>query len=144
MTTLATATATSTATPRAFLARWTDHATWDTWSPDTEWVRVDGPVGVGTTGTLKPKGGPRLRFVISECGEEEAGRRTVYADTTRMPGARVVFRHTARAEGEQTRLDVEVAVHGPLAPLWSLVLGGGFRTSAPADLERLVTLVERS
>ncbi|MEP6462626.1 MAG: hypothetical protein ABJC62_04270 [Frankiaceae bacterium] len=59
--------ATSTATPAAFFARWIDHDTWPEWSPDTEWVRLDGPVEVGTRGVLKPKGGPKAKFVISAC-----------------------------------------------------------------------------
>lgn len=143
MTSIVTASAVSSASPRAFLDRWTDHATWDRWSPDTAWVRVDGPAAVGTTGTLKPTGGPRVRFVISECGEAADGRRAVYTDVTRLPGARLDFRHTARAEDDGTRLDVEVSVHGPLARIWALVLGGGFRASAPADLRRLVELVEQ-
>lgn len=45
------------ATPDAYFARWIDHDTWPQWSPDTEWVRLDGPVEVGTRGVLKPGAG---------------------------------------------------------------------------------------
>ena len=30
----------SSATPGQFFARWTDHATWAQWSPDTEWLAL--------------------------------------------------------------------------------------------------------
>ena len=36
----------STASPDAYCARWIDHDTWPVWSPDTEWVRLDGPAEV--------------------------------------------------------------------------------------------------
>ena len=69
MTTLATAHATSTAEPAAFFARWADMATWPQWNLDTEWVRLDGPFVAGATGTLKPKGGPTVSFVIERLVE---------------------------------------------------------------------------
>jgi hypothetical protein len=134
---LASATAHSSAGPDAYFARWVDHATWSAWSPDTEWVRVTGPVRAGTTGVLKPRGGPRVRFVVSAC---RPGRE--YTDTSRLPGARLVFQHLAEESGTGTELGVRVTLTGPLAPLWARVMGRGFRESAQADLDRLVALVE--
>jgi len=129
--------ATSTATPANYFARWIDHGTWPAWSPDTEWVRVDGPVAVGTRGVLKPKRGPKAKFVISACtpGQE-------YTDTTLLPGARLVFQHTVEQTEHGTELGVLVTIEGPLAFVWTRVFGGGFRESAQADLDRLVRLVE--
>lgn len=54
----------STAPPSAFFARWADMTTWPEWNADTEWVRLDGPFAQGSTGQLKPKGGPKIPFVI--------------------------------------------------------------------------------
>ncbi|PZS03330.1 MAG: hypothetical protein DLM56_09545 [Pseudonocardiales bacterium] len=130
--------ATSTAPPAAFFARWIDHDTWPAWSPDTEWVRVEGPVAVGTRGVLKPKGGPRVKFVISVCTPAQE-----YTDTTLLPGARLVFAHTVQADEQGSELRVRVTMRGPLAWLWAKIMGGGFRDSAQADLDRLVELVER-
>ena len=36
-----------------------------------------------------------------------------------------------------------VTIDGPLAFLWAKVMGGGFRDSAQANLDRLVRLVEQ-
>lgn len=137
MTELARATATSSAPPDAFFARWVDHATWPDWSPDTEWVRLDGPVTTGTGGRLKPTSGPSVRFVISVCSPPGE-----YTDTSHLPGARLVFRHTATRVGDVTELHADVAISGPLSRVWALTLGRGFRTSAQDDLDRLVRLVE--
>ncbi len=137
MTELGRGAASSSADPAAFFARWVEHDTWPQWSPDTEWVRVEGPVAVGSRGVLKPRGGPRVKFVISAC---TPGRE--YTDTSVLPGARLVFQHTAAPEGTGSRLDVLVTISGPLSWLWAKVMGGGFRDSAQADLDRLVALVE--
>lgn len=50
----------STASPNAFFARWIEHDTWPQWSPDTKWVRVQGPVAIGARGVLKPKSAPKV------------------------------------------------------------------------------------
>lgn len=127
----------STALPAAFYARWIDHSTWSQWSPDTEWVRLDGPAAQGTTGTLKPTGGPQVRFTISTLIPYQE-----YTDTSRLIGGSLVFQHTATRDGDITHLTARVSIHGPLAWLWARIMGADFRISAPADLDRLIALVE--
>lgn len=134
---MAVATLTSDAPPQRFFARWIDHATWSQWSPDTEWVHLDGPVEAGTRGVLKPTKGPKARFTISALQPDRE-----YTDTTHLPGADLVFQHLATQQDGRTRLDVHVSITGPLSPLWRRLLGGQFRASVPADLRRLVDLVE--
>lgn len=134
---IATAQAQSSASPKAFYAQWINHDSWSEWSPDSEWVRLDGPVAEGTTGTLKPKGGPKTRFVISTLIPDQE-----YTDTSRLLGARLVFRHTAARVGDTTTLTARVTIDGPLAWLWARIMGAGFRESVPADLDRLIALAE--
>lgn len=134
---LGTGHATSTAASHEYFTRWVDHASWPQWSPDTDWVRVQAPVRTGAQGLLKPKGGPKVKFVISTCEPDRE-----YTDTTLLPGARLVFQHTASQTAAGTDLRVLVTISGPLARLWTLILGKGFRESAQADLDRLVHLVE--
>lgn len=136
---LGTGFASSTASPEAFFARWVDHDTWSAWSPDTEWVRVDGPVRVGTRGVLKPAGGPKVKFVVSAC---DPGRE--YTDTSLLPGARLVFQHLVEPTATGSDLSVRVWMEGPLSGLWAKVMGAGFRESAQADLDLLVALVEQT
>jgi uncharacterized protein YndB with AHSA1/START domain len=137
MITLGEGTATSTAPPEAFFARWVDHDSWSTWSPDTAWVRLEGPPALGTRGRLKPKDGPQVRFVVSAF---EPGHR--YADTTRLPGARLVFDHTAVLQDDATRLAARATMVGPLAGIWAKIMSGGFQASVQADLDRLILVVE--
>lgn len=131
--------AASTATTDAYFARWIDHDTWPEWSPGTEWVRVDGPVGVGTRGVSKPKRGPKAKFVISACAPGQE-----YNDTTLLRGARLVFQHTVKRAQQGSDLRVRTTMDAPLAWMWATFMGGGFRGSAQADLDRLVRLVEQA
>ncbi len=135
---IATGQVTSSAPPAAFFERWADMDTWPDWNLDTEWVRLDGPFTQGATGTLKPKGGPRVRFVVESL---VPGRE--FVDVSRLAGARLVFAHrvSPTADGGCT-VDVRISMRGPLARLWNRVLGKGLRSSVQDDLDRLAHLAE--
>lgn len=130
--TLAQAHITSAAAPSAFFARWADMATWPQWNTDTEWVRLDGPFAQGATGTLKPKGGPKVRFEVTAL---VPGRE--FTDVSRLAGARLTFRHLVSEGPDGTRVDVTVTLSGPLARAWNLALGKGIKASIQDDLQRL-------
>jgi hypothetical protein len=137
MTTIATASVSSSAAPAAFFVAWADMASWPEWNLDTEWVRLDGPFAAGATGILKPKGGPKVPFVVETLVD---GRE--FTDVSKLLGARLTFRHLVEAVGDRTVVDVEISLTGPLAPVWRLVLGRGLRDSLQPDLDRLAARVE--
>jgi hypothetical protein len=135
--TLAAATITSTASPATFFAQWADVASWPEWNLDTEWVRLDGPFVEGATGTLKPKGGPKVPFTVARLADG-----VEFTDVSRLIGARLTFRHLVGVEKARTSVSVEVPMTGPLAPVWRLILGKDLRTSLLPDLERLARRAE--
>jgi len=138
MTTLSTAHASSTAATSAFFERWADMATWPEWNQDTEWVRLDGPFAAGSTGVLKPKGGPKVPFVIEKLDDRE------FVDVSSLFGARLTFAHTIteRPDGG-SEIDVTVSMTGPLRALWTAILGKGLKASLQPDLDALVAVAER-
>ena len=138
MTPIASARISSAAAPSAFFERWADMATWPQWNTDTEWVRLDCDFVQGATGTLKPKGGPKVRFVIQRL---VPGRE--FVDVSRLAGARLTFAHlvTERADGGSD-VEVTVTMSGPLRRVWLLLLGSGIRGSVQADLEGLARAAE--
>jgi hypothetical protein len=137
MTTIATATVTSSATPAAFFAAWADMATWPEWNLDTEWVRLDGPFVEGATGTLKPTGGPKVPFAVARLVDGQE-----FTDVSRLIGARLTFRHLVATDRGQTTVSVVVSMTGALAPVWRLILGNDLRNSLQPDLDRLAQRVE--
>ena len=135
---LASARRRSTAEPTAYFAKWVDHDNWSEWSPDTEWVELEGPVEVGVRGVLKPVGGPKTAFVVAECTPDR-----VYTDVSRLPGARLTFRHAVAPAAGGSELHVEVTLEGPLAWLWARSVFRHFPDSVPQDLDRIIAVVER-
>lgn len=136
MTTLAAATITSAALPSAFFARWADMATWPQWNADTEWARLDGPFATGSTGVLKPKGGPKVKFVIAKLTADE------FTDVSRLLGARLTFEHHVAVVPKGTRVRVAVSLTGPLAFLWNAILGKGIKDTLQRDLDALAAVAE--
>lgn len=140
MTVLATAQVTSTAPPAAFFARWADMTTWPEWNTDTQWVRLDGPFAAGSTGALKPKGGPRVAFVIERL---TPGRE--FVDVSKLLGARLTFDHQVHPQPDGgCRIEVTVSMSGPLSRVWTAILGKGLTTSIQPDLDRLAAAAERA
>jgi hypothetical protein len=137
MTSLGTASVTSTASPDAFFARWAEMDTWPQWNADTEWVRLDGPFVQGATGTLKPKGGPKVRFTVATL---VPGRE--FVDVSHLFGARLTFSHTVSTDASGTRVQVSATVTGPLRLLWITLLGKGIRSSLQRDLDALAGAAE--
>lgn len=138
MITIAEAHVSSAAPPSAFFARWADMATWPEWNTDTEWARLDGPFAAGSTGVLKPKGGPKVRFVIAAL---VAGRE--FTDVSMLAGARLTFRHLVEpAPGGGSTVRVTVTLAGPLGWFWNLVLGKGLTASLQPDLDGLAAAAE--
>lgn len=129
---------TSSAPPATFFDRWADMATWPEWNRDTEWVRLDGPFVQGATGTLKPQGGPKVRFIVESLVPDKE-----FIDVSRLVGARLIFaHHTTAIAGGGTAVDVRVSMTGPLAWLWNRILGKGLTASVQPDLERLARAAE--
>ena len=137
MLTLGSTTRISTAAPSAFFGRWADMATWPEWNADTEWVRLDGPFSTGSRGVLKPKGGPKTTFVITELTDR------VFTDVSLLAGARLTFRHTIAPTADGgSEVSVTVTLAGPLARLWNLILGKGIAASLDRDLAALAATAE--
>ena len=139
-TTLTTYTTTVPVAPTQLFARWADCDTHPEWSTDLAWVRLDEPVRLGATGRLRPKGGPRSRFTVTELVPDRT-----FADTTHLVGARLTFRHHAEPAATGSEVTVTVSLEGPLRGLWARVLGGhdAVRRGVEKDLTNLLALVAR-
>ena len=138
MTIIATASARSSAPAAAFFARWADMETWPEWNTDTAWVRLDGPFVQGATGTLKPRGGPKVRFTVARLDDH------AFVDVSRMPGGRITFDHRIdeTGTGTGTTIEVTVSIDGPLGWVWRRILAKDFRAALQPDLDRLVATAE--
>jgi hypothetical protein len=139
MTIIARHESTTTATAGQVFDRIADCENHPEWSHDLEWVRLDEPVREGARGMLKPKGGPKSRFVVSTLVPG-----SVFADTTFLPGGRVTFHHEVHAEGAGSRLLVRVTLDGPLAWLWKRTAFRDAQAKVEEDAKHLLELLAHS
>lgn len=123
------------ASPESVWALWSDVTSWPVWDGDVKHVTLEGPFAVGTKGTLKPEGGPKVRFEITDVQPPEG-----FADVARLPLCRMRFEHSAVREGDRTRVTHRVAISGPATPLFSRVLGRGIARGLPETVKALARL----
>lgn len=114
-----------------------DVAGWPACDPQIERIEVEGEVRAGSTFTLKPRGGPTLRFEVAELTPPAR-----WADRCRMPGAVMTTTHALHA-AEQTTIEVTIQITGPLARVWGWLVGRQHARGLPAQTDRFVAEARR-
>lgn len=116
----------------AVWALWSEVETWPEWDAGLEYVTLERPFAVGASGTLKPKGGPKVAFELTDVRAGEG-----FADETKLPLSRMRFEHSATREGDRTRITQRVTISGLGTPLFSRVIGRGIARDLPETLRAL-------
>lgn len=128
---------TTTTAPQADVWRqWTDVTTWKHWDQGLADAIIDGPFVEGAQGTIVPNTGRHATFTIVEF---DPGRS--YAFETKLPGARLRIRRDF-VDGPDTTFRHVVSFEGPLAGIWSALLGRGFRRQLPGSMRLLAEQAE--
>jgi hypothetical protein len=115
--------------------RYADPPTWPEWDHETESVTLDGPFAAGTTGKLKPVGGPKTKFRILEVTERRS-----FTDASFLPLAKMYFSHTIDPAAGGASITHAVKVSGPLSPLFARVVGKRLAAELPQAMRRLGAL----
>lgn len=110
-----------------------DVARWPEVDQNIEYLTIGQPPAAGVPFVLKPKGGPRLKFVI---GTFEAPSR--YADVCRMPFVTMRTLHTLIPVARGTTIRVDIKITGPLSQVWGRLVGRKHASGLPAQTERLI------
>ncbi len=124
---------TSSATPAAVWALWSDPGTWSDWDPAVQGVVLDGPFAAGTAGTMTLTGGIEAPVVLEVV---EAGRR--YLDRLTMGDLVIRIDHVVEPAGSGSEITVATTIEGPGAE----DVGPMVTTDAPTAMARLVALAE--
>ena len=117
------------APPERLWQRYSDRASWPEWDHGIKSVTLDGPFAVGSTGKVKPKGGLATKYEVLEVTEGRS-----FTDVSFLPLARMRFSH--KIEPTPTAADIthRVTISGPLAPLFSRVIGKKVAAEIPAAM----------
>jgi hypothetical protein len=114
-----------------------DVARWPEVDRNIARLTIDAAPAPGVSFTLKPHGGPTLRFKI---GRFEAPE--LYSDLCRMPGAVMETRHLL-LPGPRTTVRVEIEITGPMAWLWGRTVGRKHAQGLPAQTARILAAARR-
>jgi hypothetical protein len=128
-------TETSAADVRALWSIYADVANWNRWDAAIETSRLNGDFVPGTSGVLKPAGGPSTPFTLVEV---EANRR--FSDVSHLPLARLTFEHVLEPVAGGTRLTHRIAIDGPLAFVFARLMGPTLRRGVPEAMRSLAAL----
>ena len=126
-------TLTTTAAAEAIWYRWTTLSTWSEDDPECRWARMDGPIVVGASGSLKSTG-PASKFTFTEL---EPNRRMVFE--IKLPLATLRLPHTMIESADGVTLTHAVEITGPLAGLWGALVGRGVVRGLPEVVANVAT-----
>jgi len=127
------------ASPDAVWKIWSDPSTWTQWNPDVLSISLDGPFATGTTGTMTTKAGGSHRIRV----EAVKPGRSFRLETTPIPLTHFSFhRQVAPGAGGGSRISQRLTMRGPLAPLFSAMMGERIAASFRPILEGLARRAE--
>jgi hypothetical protein len=109
-----------------------DVASWGQVDHNIERLVIEHAPTVGVPFTLKPKGGPTLKFVIGDFVPPYR-----YSDICKMPFASMKTLHTLEA-GSRTVIRVDIEISGPLSALWGRLVGRKHADGLPAQTARIL------
>ncbi len=125
------------AEPERIWAVWQDVENWNLWDSGLEFSLLNGPFQSGTTGKLKPRGGPVLRTRLTLV--EPMSR---FVDEARLPFARIVVSHSLRRFGDKTQVTHRIEMLGVLSWLFAILIGREMKKNLPHEMQEMVKRAE--
>ena len=127
----------SNATPHAVWSLWSDVSNWKSWDDEVEFSSLEGPFQIGTSGTIKPRGGPRTKFIILDIVTHRR-----FHDRSYLPFARLDFMHSIEVHGERVLVTHRVEMTGVLTFLFSRLIGNKIKKGLPHAVAKLIAMAE--
>lgn len=125
------------ASPESIWHIWQDVKNWNTWDHGIEYSRIDGPFEEGTTGVLKPKGGPLVRTKLT--GVDPLKK---FVDESKLFLAKIIVSHYLAKSGDKTLVTHQIEMTGPLAFLFAYLIGRTMKKNLPQEMEAMVKKAE--
>ena len=126
-------------TASAIYAIYADVPNWPHWDPDTKAASLNGPLAIGSRGTLTPAKGNAVPMVVTHADPARG-----FTVESRIPLLlRMVFEHELTTLGpSETKVVHRVTLSGPLSWLIGPTLKRQLDAGLPVTLSRLKRLVE--
>ena len=134
---IATHTVETTASPAAIWQVWQDVRNWNTWDHGIEFSTIDGPFEVGTTGTLKPKGGPLVHTTLTQVEPMK-----MFVDEASLPLTRIIVSHSLSESKGKTSVTHHIEMKGPLSFIFAFLIGRNMKKNLPQEMMAMVRKAE--
>jgi Polyketide cyclase / dehydrase and lipid transport len=125
------------ASPEAIWEIWQDVTNWNTWDHGIEYSTIEGPFKAGSTGTLKPKGGPLVHTKLTAVEPKK-----FFIDEAKLTLARIIVSHFLNESNGLTHVTHQIEMTGPLAFFFAFVIGRNMKKNLPQEMEAMVKKAE--
>lgn len=117
---------------------WEDVANWNIWDKEVETSELFGNFQVGTKGVLKPSGGPKTKFEITECENLKS-----FTSRSYLPFCKMDFIHSLNETKNELEITHKVVMTGFMTFIFSRVIGKNIEKGLPNALKQLTELAEK-
>lgn len=118
---------------------WTDVSNWNIWDAEVETAELFGQFQTGTKGILKPKGGPKAKFVMIECTNLKS-----FTDRSFLPLCKMDFIHSMTETNNGLEITHKIEMTGFMTFLFSKVIGNKIKVGLPIAVDKLIKLAEKN
>ncbi len=112
---------------------------WNVWDKEVETSELFGQFLTGTKGVLKPAGGPKTKFEMTECTYLQS-----FTDRSFLPLCNMDFIHTMTDTKEGLLITHKVVMTGFMTFLFSKIIGSKVKVGLPLAVKKLIELAEKN
>ena len=123
----------TTATPTQIWQVWQDVENWNSWDHELELSRLDGPFQTGTSGCLKPIGGPLLKTLLTHVEPFK-----MFVQEAKLFLAKAVMTHSITQVAGRTQVTFQTEILGPLAFFFACLIGRSIKKKIPIEMEEML------
>lgn len=127
----------TTASPETVWKIWQDVSNWNTWDHGIEFSTINGPFQAGTTGTLKPKGGPLVHTTLTQVEPMQ-----MFVDEAKLPMTRIIVSHSLKESGGKTYVTHTIEMRGLLSFVFAFLIGRNMKKNLPQEMMAMVRKAE--
>jgi hypothetical protein len=128
----------TTATKEQIWKLWEDVPNWNVWDKEVEISELFGQFQTGTKGVLKPAGGPKTKFEMTECTNFKS-----FTDRSFLPLCKMDFIHTMTDTKDELVITHKIIMTGFMTFLFSRIIGNKIKVGLPVAVEKLIELAEK-
>lgn len=116
---------------------WADVENWNKWDHGLEYTTINGPFVSGTTGTLKPKGGPLVPIKLTHVTPLKS-----FYDEAKLPLTKIIMYHDITEKEGKRLVNHRIEMKGLLAFFFAFVIGRDMKKNLAAEMQNMVNMAE--